>query len=222
VLALSYGSATAATIDQSGSNFIAFEAEIGDIDNTYDTPSIGWLVDGVTTPPAGASGGSLVVSTENNSDGDPQPHNTLTYNIDFTKSGSYSFWFRAAFTGQGYEDTRTNAPNNDSFYYESGTIDDATLEWTTLNSLSVLSDTSWKWYNGGANIDVSAAGASSWLISNREDGMILDRIVLVHPDYTGTVDAAMLDGLANNPVPEPSTLSLAVLGLIGLIRRRRR
>jgi hypothetical protein len=220
-LALPIGSATAATILQSGSNTIAFEAEIGDIDNSFDTALFGWEVDGVTTPLAGASGGSLVVATEDSTTA--APSNTITFDIDFTKTGNYNTWFRVAYTTQDYEDSRDSGANNDSFHYESGSIDDMTLSWTTMNSIPI-SISAWAWVNGSSIASVGTAGASSWLVSNREDGLVLDRIVLVHSDETATVSAAFLDGLSNNAtaVPEPSSTVFLGLGGLALILRRRR
>jgi hypothetical protein len=225
LVVLAASSVPAATIYQSGSNLIAFEAENADINNDFDTAGIGWLVNGVTSPPAEASGGSLVVANENNTNANDNPHNQLSYAIDFTKTGTYSVWYRVAFSSQGYEDARGDSGNNDSFYYEKDTIADATMTWQEINGIGGLSTSGWTWGTNAATLNVSSTGSQDWIVTNREDGLILDRLVLVHADHSGTVDAAFLDNLANSPVPEPSTLALATLGLLGMIsfgRRRKR
>ncbi|MBT8036723.1 MAG: PEP-CTERM sorting domain-containing protein [Verrucomicrobiae bacterium] len=211
-------SVQAATIVQGGLDTIAFEAEIGSIDNTFDNAALGWEVDGVTAPLAGASGGSLVVAAENHS---AAPANTITYNIDFTKTGNYDAWFRAAYTTQDYENFNDTAVNNDSFYYEDGTIGDAP-SWREMNGISGLSDTVWLWFKGTTTVVVGSAGTTDWLISNREDGFIIDRLVLIHEDDVNPVNDAFLDGLSNSAVPEPSSAALLGVAGLALILRRKR
>jgi hypothetical protein len=183
---------------------IAFEAEIGTIYNFYDDPSKGWVVDGVSSPAAGASGGSYVVATENHYTDPDIPHNSIAFSINFAKTGNYTLYYRDAYTTQDFEDPRDDAANNDSFYYEDGALGGA---WTfeEENSIPGISASSWDWANGPSDdITVSSAGTQMWVVGNREDGFMLDRFVLVHEDETATVDDAFLDGLANTQlVPEP-------------------
>jgi len=203
---------------------IAFEAELGTIDNSYGDPTKGWVVDGVTSPATGASGGSYVVATEHTTSS--PPHNTLTFNIKFAKTGTYTLWHRNAYTTQDFDDTRNSASNNDSFFYEDGTLGDATKTYETLNSYTT-STSAWEFDSAPSNdITIGSTGITSWIVGNREDGSMLDRFVLVHEDEPATVNETFLEALANTTVvPEPTTLLiwslLAGLG-VGLGWRRRK
>jgi hypothetical protein len=198
-------------IVQNDDHYVAFEAETGDIDNSSGTqpPSAnpGWVVDGVVSPPSGASEGSFVVNTDTTLEA--APNDTLTYTIVLSNHGAYTPWFRAAYTTQDYELSTDPANVNDSWYFQSG-LDG--VNWTEDNG-NPVSATEWKWFNGGASVTFSSAGTVDWVVSSREDGLILDRIVLISEDNPDTVDDAYLDGLANS-IPEPNTFVLFGAGLL--------
>jgi hypothetical protein len=200
-------------------NTIAFEAEIGEIDNTFSDPAIGWEI-GAGTAPTSASGASWVAATEDA--GSTAPRNTMSYSINFQKTGTYTVHYRVAFTTVDFQDARDAAANNDSFYYENGAIGGGT-SYQERNSIPV-SASSWTWNSGLSNdITVGSSGVTDWLVSNREDGFVIDRFVLVHDDETATIDAAFLDSLDNtNVVPEPGSLALGAIGLLGLVGFTRR
>lgn len=219
---LSADSMQGATIVQDDNDYIAFETEIGDIDNSDGTqpPSAnpGWIVDGVTTGPmpANPSGDSYVVNTDN--DLGNAPNDTLAYEIDLLNDGGYTAYFRYAYTTQNYEGADDRANQNDSWYYQSGS-DGAS--WTRMNGVGP-SLTAWKWRAGGDDVTFSATGTVDWLVSSREDGAILDRIVLISEDNTNTISDTYLDSLDNSTVvPEPATAALLGLAGIALLRRRR-
>mgnify|MGYP006272317491 FL=1 len=211
-LAITASASSAATIIQDDANYIAFEAEVATIDNSFGTPSTGWVVDGATVFPSSPSEGSFVVTTERTT-GSP-PTNLLTFDITLINDGGYRPWFRVAYSN---EDTTSSSGFHDSWYFQSG-LDGG--GWKEDNGNSV-NTSSWTWHNGGADVTFSSTGSASWAVSSREDWLIIDRIVLISEDNTDSVDAAYLDGLENSVIPEPASLALFGLGGLMILARRR-
>ena len=214
--------ADAATViaPDAADNTIAFEAEIGLIDNSFGSSTLGWQVDAGTSP-GGPSGGSWVANTENETA--TVPTNLLSFDINFQKTGGYTIYYRAGYTTVDFQDSRDSAGDNDSFYYEAGPLGGAT-NFIQQNSIAGLSNTEWVWRNGSNNnITVGASGILNWSVTGREDGFVIDRFVLVHEDETATINATFLDGLSNaSVIPEPSQGVLMGLAGLALSRRRRR
>jgi hypothetical protein len=218
-LLIATGLAGAAVIQQDG-NAVGIEAEIGTIDNSHDHADRGWIVDGVTDgnyPIPPASGGSYVANTENHTSVPASGNNLLSFDITFSNPGAYTPWFRAAYTMQDFEDSGDADGSNDSFYYDAGDVSDTSRSWEEMNGLLVVTD-QWKWFQGGADVSIGSAGQVTWVLSSREDGLLLDGMVLIHEDNPDTIDDAYLDA----HVPEPATLALAGLGSLAMVLRRRR
>lgn len=212
-------SAASAAIVQDNLYYVAFEAEIGTIDNSGGSPDAGWVVNGVTTGnmPADPSGESYVVNTDNSTA--DAPNDILSFELSLITTGNYTGWFRIAYTDQDYEQSSDASNVNDSFFYQNGT--DA-QDWRRDDNSPKLD--AWQWVKGDGgddDINFASTGPRTWQISSREDGLIMDRIVLISENNNDNVDAAYLDGLANS-IPEPGTLALLGLGgLAALVRRRR-
>jgi hypothetical protein len=206
--------ATAGVIQQeAGATHVAFQA------GAYDsiTP------EGVMTD---NEDGTLTTTLSHN-DGGPA---TLTYLIDFDTTGDYYLYFHCAAPGG----------NSDSLFVVSEfdavpTSSDNSNRWNNLKSAGVdgswviLNDTAGDGvvatdaadgadYNNiaatGETFAVSQAGQVSLILKSREAGLNWNAFVL------STRDNLTADEL-NTIIPEPTTMGLLGLGVVGLLRRRR-
>jgi len=191
--------------EQPGADYVAFEAESG---QPADHARSGWVVDGVAQPPIGASRGSYVVNTKHEKGKSPNPNNSLAYSINFPAVGAYTAYFRLAYTTDNFEHAGDHHANNDSLYYENGNVGSQSSfhmldKPNRVGGGPGISNVEWRWFKGSAgDLVVQSTESRTWMIYGREDGMMIDRVVLSRQNDLG---AAQLDELANSPLGKSET-----------------
>ena len=121
----------------------------------------------------------------------------MVYVIDFATPGEYTAYFRVAFTAHEFDRAVAGPGGNDSFFYENGDVGPS-ASFRLVNSIEGIGSEHWKWFKQSSrDIRVRSAGSSTWKIIGREDGMMIDRIVLSARDDLREVQ---LDDLSNSQV----------------------
>lgn len=150
--------------------------------------------------PGFSGAGSMITSPDSGSisfsnTGSPE----LRYTVNFTKAGTYTVWAR------GWGDSVNGEGKSDSVHVGINGI---------LSSAKALQNfpTGWNWSNekrggGTATVSVSSAGTHTINVWMREDGLILDKLVLsLNPDWTpegfGPNAIDSITGTNNNNVNE--------------------
>lgn len=187
-----------------GQNYIAFEAEIGKITDP-DGDGRTWVV----TPDGAASGGSALVAAQSGPTATDE--GLATYNLVFNDTGDYQLFLRFRNNNDGGSDSLW-LPNDSNGI--SSTPDESRGEQTAT----------YIWHNTQGNhrypILVGDLGNQlSFSVGVRERNFVLDRILLwdrnngqnPFPDNLNDFDQ-----LANSKLPEPGTLAMLGLGLVGL------
>ena len=173
-----------------------------------------------TVSSAGASG--MAITASDNSQGA-----FVSYAFNLANAGSYVLY------------ARVFSPNNtdDSFYAPTqGEFDgNSTNPSLAINNLSNSNNTSYRWVNtnagtfvgeggtttGTAPLYTMAAGANTFTLRAREDGLMLDAVAFGSGADASITDASILDNALASVVPEPSAAALMILG-VALLRLRRR
>jgi hypothetical protein len=207
--------ATAGVIQQeAGASYVAFQA------GAYDsiTPS-----DVMTD-----NGDGTLTTTLSHNDGGPA---TLTYLIDFDTTGDYYWYFNFAAAGSSHDslfvvsDFGAEPTSSGNSNRLNGLAGDFTGNaWMILNDEAgsgvIPTD------DVGANPDynsdpadgetfaVSEAGQLSLIMKSREAGLVWNAFVL-------STSADLTADELNTIIPEPTTMGLLGLGVVGLLRRRR-
>ena len=187
---------------------MAFEAEAGHLADTGDA-SFWQRVD---DPGDSPSEDFLLRPTVNFTGGAPASTSTFVLNFN-DDSAPYYLYVRHKRFGGGSSDSLFT-PND--FGEAPGFIN----RNGQLNGPQDI----YNWWESPDVLNVADAGVpQTFVMGSREVNMGVDRIVL---SQQAGLSNAQLDALANSPnIPEPSTLLLAALGLLGLLgfsRRRRK
>jgi len=210
--------AAALTATASHGAIIAFEAESGVLGSNLTT------VDG-----GGASGSYIEAITSNGGDNPATAGQVATYTVNLAAATTYDLYARYYIdSGDG------NGSNDDSFFAAAdfGTAALDAASWYQVNNLSpdqppaytnpdgdTIGDDEWNWLKISNNVTTpesagdyttTTAGAYTFQIGNREDGLRIDALAFV--TQGDTPSEADLDTAL---IPEPG--SLALLGLGGLL-----
>ncbi len=151
--------------------------EVENFDTTIGASNKKW----VRSSQPGASGNASMVTTpntgtiKNSLNGSP----TMNYSVYFTEPGNYTVWLR------GWGDTVGSEGKNDSAHIGIN---------GTLGTAAAIQNfpAKWQWSSkkrsgGTATINVPSAGLHTINIGMREDGLILDKLLLArNPAYTPT------------------------------------
>ena len=202
-------SEAAIVMQQAGSNYIAFEAEIADLGDNDAADDREWA----PITDAAASGGAALQampggSSQTSSSAGQQ---TATYHLAFTEAGTYYLYLRhrtlpevnpsaanSAFAPNDFG----SSPSYDPF---DNNGDNADYEY---------------WQEQQYTVEAADLGQTfDFIMSIREDGYVMDRFVL---SQESGLDAGQLAALSNSPIPEPGSFALAFASGAMLLGRRKR
>ena len=191
---------------------LAFEGEWPDsISDDVGDPGTTWVVVSLGDASGGEGLGAACGWTA-------WPCERAAYKLFFDKANTYEMYVRYATYNTSF--TVQGDGSNDSFYLPP----DFDLEPTSADSENAFAFP-FTWQNYGAyTINVAQLGEARTLtLGTREPGLVIDRIVFTP---LGGLTATELDALPNSQLgsstPEPGTVMLLGLGVLGLLKRRRR
>ena len=158
---------------------VSIEAE--DFDDNVAQGDHAWVL---VTSPAGFSGTGAMQALPNtgvnNNVGYVTASPRLDFKVNFVKTGMHYVWVRGHALASG---------ENDSWH---AGLDGQAVDTADRGALDAASD--WQWHNndmdgGKVTLNIDAAGVHTVNIWMREDGAIIDKIVLTtNPDYVPTDD----------------------------------
>lgn len=156
--------------DSGPDGIVSMEAE-----NFHDNVSQGGYTWVLVTSPAGASGSEAMQALPNESNvtintGYLYNSPRLDFNVTFVKTGTHYVWVRGHANGSGSDDSCHSGLDNQAV---------ATSDRITFNAAA-----DWGWFNNTldgapATFDVPTAGVHTVNIWMRENGAIIDKIVLM-------------------------------------------
>ena len=225
-LGLSAAQASAATVVQTTTDYLAFEAELAETFSNMSIIDAGTAV----TAPVGASGGSGVWAhglTQGVADTPDAAAgvDTVTYTINFSQAGDYQLYGRSYIGSFDDIGESGKSGSNDSVWVpnELGTEGAYTGSYTRSNFYGDTGALEWA-NEASTTYSVLADVDYTFSFSNREDGKFLDRFAFVLVGSSIDTSQAGLDALTNSvtAIPEPSTWALISLSCVSLLIVKRK
>lgn len=204
VMAQTPGKAAKAISQKLNTDYVAFEAESGDVRTEMESPNR-WMLSAEDD----ASGGKVMQGATPNGRVVHETQSLLVFRLKFNKAGSYNLFMRDRVTDEG----RAKSPKREEswiwFPVEDGALMLNTMPNHPRGWVGMLIATSYDWRNLGRPLDVTEAmvgKVQELRLSNRLDGYILDRLVL------STLGAAELQEKFGTLDDVPASPITAVLG----------